>query len=99
MICNYLLFAVEEAFADPFEAVPAADEDEAADVLVEGEYGPHGDEAPSERDAEDVASHYLYSPHHDDAYDHREIDVAGTSEGVYAEEVQGTSVFKEHFYP
>ena len=99
MICNYLLFAVEEAFADPFEAVPAADEDEAADVLVEGEYGPHGDEAPAEGDAQDVASDDLYAPHDDDSEDNREIDVSCASEGVYAEEVQGTSVFKEHFYP
>ena len=69
----------QEAFADPFEAVPAAEEDEAADVLVEGEDGPHRDESPAEGDAEDIASYDLYAPHHNDAYEDREIDVAGAA--------------------
>ena len=38
----------QEAFADPLEAVPAVDEDEAADVLVEGEDQPHCDKVPAE---------------------------------------------------
>ena len=37
----------QEAFADPFEAVPSVDKDKASDVLVEGEYEPHGDKSPS----------------------------------------------------
>ena len=41
----------QKSFSDPSEAVPAVEEDEAADVLVEGEDGPHGDETPSEGDA------------------------------------------------
>ena len=41
----------QKSFSNPFEAVPAAEEDEASDVLVEGEDGPHGDETPSEGDA------------------------------------------------
>lgn len=40
-----------KALSYPFEAVPAVEEDEASDVLVEGEDGPHGDETPSEGDA------------------------------------------------
>ena len=38
----------EEAFADPFEAVPAAEEDEAADILIKGEDCPHCYESPAE---------------------------------------------------
>ena len=75
------------------------DEDETADVLVEGEDCPHGDEAPSEGDAEDVASDYLYTPHHDDAEDYREVDVTSASEGVHTEEVEGAAVLKENLYP
>jgi hypothetical protein len=57
---NTIAFAQDEregrrlfhkALSYPFEAVPAVEEDEASDVLVEGEDGPHGDETPSEGDA------------------------------------------------
>ena len=85
--------------ADPLEAVPAVDEDQAADVLVEGEDRPHRDEAPAKRDSEEVASDHLYRPHHDDAYDYREIDVAGASQRVDSEEVEGSAVFQQDFYP
>ena len=90
---------LQETFADPFEAVPAAEEYEAADVLVEGEDEPHRYEAPAEGDSENVASDHLYAPHDDDAYDYREIDVSSTSEGVDAEEVECTSVFEEDLNP
>ena len=93
----YALF--QEAFADPFEAVPAADEDKAADVLVEGEDGPHRYKSPAERNSEQVASYHLYAPHDYDSENHREIDVSGASERVYSEEIQGTAVFKEDLYP
>ena len=89
----------QESLADPLETVPAADEDEAADVLVEGEYGPHGDEAPAEGDAQDVASYDLYAPHDDDSEDNREVDVTCASEGVHAEEIERTTVLEEYLYP
>ena len=89
----------QESLADPFEAVPAVDEDEAADVFVEGEYCPHGDEAPAEGDAKDVAADNLYAPHDDDSEDHREIDVTCTSEGIHAEEVEGAAVLEEYLHP
>ena len=44
----------QKALADPFETVPAADEDEAADVFVEGEDEPHRHKTPAQRDAEKV---------------------------------------------
>ena len=88
-----------KALSYPFEAVPAAEEDEASDVLVEGEDGPHGDETPSEGDAEDVASDHLYAPHHDDSEDYREVDVTCASKGIHAEEVEGASVFEEDLHP
>ena len=75
------------------------DEDKTADVLVEGEYRPHGDESPSERDAEEVASDHLYAPHHDDAEDYREVDVSGASEGVHSEEVERAAMLEQDFYP
>ena len=89
----------KETFSDPFETVPAADEDQATDVLVEGEDGPHCDETPAEGDAKDIASYDLYAPHHDDAYEDREIDVTGTAEGIDSEEIERTSVFKQHLDP
>ena len=89
----------QEALADPFEAVPAADEDEAADVFIEGEDEPHRYEAPAQRDAEKVTSDHLYAPHDDDAKDYREIDVSCASEGIYAKEIECSSVFKEYLYP
>ena len=46
---------LHKTFAGPFEAVPAAQEDQAADVFVEGEDSPHGNETPSEGDAKHVA--------------------------------------------
>ena len=75
----------KEPFPDPSEAVPAAEEDEAADVLVEGKYGPHGHETPAQADAEDIASDHLYSPHYDDSDEYREIYIPGASEGIHAE--------------
>ena len=89
----------QEALADPFEAVPAADEDEAADVFVEGEDEPHRHEAPAQRDAEKVTSDHLYAPHHDDSEDDREVDVTGTSEGIYAEEIERTAILQEYLDP
>ena len=89
----------QEAFADPLEAVPAVDEDEAADVLVEGEDQPHCDKAPSECDTENIASDHLYAPHHDDSEDDREVDVTGASEGIYAEEIERTAILQEHLDP
>ena len=92
---NTIAFAQDEregrrlfhkALSYPSEAVPAAEEDEAADVLVEGEDCPHGHETPAQADAEDVASDYLYSPHHYDADKYREIYVAGASQCIYTEE-------------
>ena len=50
------IFLFQKSLSDPSEAVPAAEEYEAADVLVEGEDGPHGNESPSEADAEDVTA-------------------------------------------
>ena len=88
-----------KSFSDPFEAVPAVDEDEAADVLVEGEDGPHGHETPAETYAEYIASDHLYAPHDDDSENYREVDVTGASEGVHAEEIEGTAVFKQDFDP
>lgn len=88
-----------KALSYPFEAVPAVEEDEASDVLVEGEDGPHGDETPSEGDAEDVASDHLYAPHHDDAEDYREVDVTCASESIHAEEIEGTAILEEYFHP
>ena len=75
------------------------DEDEAADVFVEGEDGPHGHEAPAETDAEYIASDHLHAPHDYDSENDREIYVTGASEGVHAEEIEGTAVFKQDFYP
>lgn len=93
----YILF--QKPFPNPSETVPAAEEDEASDVLVKGEDGPHGHEAPSHADAEDIASDYLYAPHNDDSHAYRVIDVTRASEGVHAEEIEGTAVFKQHFDP
>ena len=95
-LCSRLF---QKCLADPFEAVPAADEDEASDVLIEGEDCPHGDESPTESDSEDVASDHLYAPHHDDSDNYREIDVACASEGIHTEEVEGTAVFKQYLHP
>ena len=64
-----------KTFTDPLEGVPAAQEDEAADVFVKGEDCPHGDDAPSEGDAEDVASDHLDAPHNHDSNENREVDV------------------------
>ena len=89
----------QEAFADPLEAVPAVDEDEAADVLVEGEDQPHCDKAPSECDTENIASDHLYAPHHDDSEDDREVDVSCTSEGIHSEEIECTSILQKHLDP
>ena len=89
----------QEAFADPFETVPSAEEDEASDVLVEGEDGPHGNEAPSEGDTQDIAAHYLYAPHHYDADNHRIVYVTCASEGIDTEEIQCASVFKQNLDP
>ena len=89
----------QEPLSDPSEAVPAAEEDEASDVFVEGEDRPHGYQAPAEGDAEDVASDDLNAPHDDDSDDNREIDVTCASKGVHAEEVEGTAVFKQDLHP
>ena len=89
----------QEPLSDPSEAVPSAEEDETADVLVESEDGPHCHETPAEADAEDIASDYLYSPHHYDADKYREIYVAGASQCIYTEEIEGTAVFKQDFNP
>ena len=89
----------QEPLSDPFEAVPAAEEDEASDVFVEGEDRPHGYQAPAEGDAEDVASDDLNAPHDDDSDDNREIDVTCASEGVHAEEIERTTVLEEYLYP
>ena len=62
------------------------DEDKTADVFVKSEDCPHGDESPSQRDTEEVASDHLYAPHHDYSEDYREIDVAGASETVEADD-------------
>ena len=103
---NTIAFAQDEregrrlfhkALSYPSEAVPAAEEDKAADVLVEGEDGPHGHEAPAQADAEDIAYDDLHSPHHDDADKYREIYIAGASEGVHTEEIEGAAVFKQYF--
>ena len=72
---NDQILFVCKAFTDPFEGVPAAQEDEAADVFVKSEYCPHGDDAPSEGDAEDVASDHLDAPHDHDSHENREVDV------------------------
>ena len=93
------LSASDETLSHPFETVPAADEDEAADVLVEGEDGPHCDESPSERNAEEIASDHLHAPHHDDTDDDREIDVAGAAQSIHSEEIQGSAVLKQHLDP
>ena len=90
---------LQESFSHPLETVPTVDEDEAADVLVEGKDGPHGDETPTHANAEHIAADDLHRPHHDDAYVHGEIDVTGAAEGIYAEEIECTSVFKQHLYP
>lgn len=89
----------EESLADPLEAVPAVDEDESADVLVEGEYHPHRYKTPSEGNTEDVASYDLYAPHHDDAEDDREVDVSGASEGIHTKEIQGAAILQQDFDP
>ena len=75
-----MLFIAHEAFSYPFEAVPAAEEDQSADVFVEGENRPHRDKSPAEGYSQDKAAHYLHSPHHDDSDYDREIDVTGASE-------------------
>ena len=89
----------KELLPNPFEAAPAVHEDKAADVFVESEDYPHCYESPAKCNTEDIAADYLYSPHHDDSQDDREIDVSGTSECIYAEEVEGTTMFKYDFHP
>ena len=74
-------------------------EDETTDVFVESEDHPHCYESPAKGTTEEIAADYLYTPHHDDSQDDREIDVSCTSECVYAEEVEGTAMFKSYFHP
>ena len=89
----------QEAFTDPFEAVPAVDENVSSDVLVEGEDQPHCDKAPAEGDTEKIASDNLYAPHYDNSQDNREVDVSCAPEGVYAKEIERAAILQEHLDP
>ena len=67
---------LHKPFPCPFETVPTVHEDEAADILVEGKDGPHGNQSPTHADTQHVAADYLYRPHHADAHVDGEVDVA-----------------------
>lgn len=67
---------LHKPFPCPFETVPTVHEDEAADILVEGKDGPHGNQSPTHADTQHVAAYYLYRPHHADAHVDGEVDVA-----------------------
>ena len=52
-----------------FHAIPAADENEAADILVQQEGYPHAADTPAEGEAEKVSHTYSYTPLHHQPYE------------------------------
>ena len=56
---SYFPIFLYEPFVSPFAGAPATHEDDAADILVEGEAYPHADKAVAERDADDVTKSNL----------------------------------------
>ena len=72
----------------PLARTPAAHEDNAADVLIEGEADPHADKAIAEGDADDVAQPYGDAPLEDDAHDKGIDGIAGGAERAAGEDVR-----------
>lgn len=88
----------DEAFVYPFHAIPAADENEAADILVQQEGYPHAADTPAEGKAEKVSHTYSYTPLHHQPYVEGVVDISCRTKGVGGEDVDGAAYFEEYIY-
>lgn len=87
-----------ETFVYPFHAIPAADENEAADILVQQEGYPHAADTPAEGEAEKVSHTYSYTPLHHQPYVEGVVDISCRTKGVGGEDVDGAAYFEEYIY-
>ena len=75
----------DEAFVYPFHAIPAADENEAADILVQQEGYPHAADTPAEGKAEAADDEGVVADDIEDIDydgDHHRVDgLVGTAQG------------------
>ena len=79
----------------PLPRPPTAHEDDAADVLVEGEAHPHAYESEAERDTDDITQAYGDAPLEDNAH-HEGVDrITGGAQGAASENIGRTSHLKE----
>ena len=87
-----------KSFISPFAGAPAAHEDDAADILVEGEAYPHTEKAVAERNADDVTHADGDRPVEDDGHDDGIDGIARGSQGADGEDVGCASDLEEPVY-
>ena len=86
----------DKSLAAPFARAPATEENDTADVLIEGEAYPHAYKAIAEGNADDIAQTDGNAPLEDNAHDEGIDGVACSTKRTASEDVRRAAYLKEH---
>lgn len=87
---------LHKPFILPLAGAPAAEEDDATDILVEGETYPHAYKAQAQRNADDIAEANGDAPLEYDANDDGIDGIASGAECAHGKDIRRAPHLEEH---